>query len=393
MIGDLTYEYDKAGNRTKIGGSFARTGIPQNMISANYNGANQQVSFGDKTLTYDDNGNLTSITDASGTTLYSWNARNQLVGISGPNVNASFLYDGAGRRQRKTIGLNTTEFLYDGVNPVQETSGATVLANILSGLGIDEFFTRTDVAAGTTSHILPDALGSALALANSAAAVQTEYTYDPFGSTTVTGASNTNAFQYTGRENDGTGLYYYRARYNHPQLQRFISEDPIEFRSGSFNIYAYLDNNPINSKDPLGLYVGGIGGFGSLAGGSPGVQGAVMGAGFAGFVHDSNGNWGFAVCGAFGPATGAGLFLGGGSINSWGAGTICDLEGAGGGFGYGGGGRAGGGVGLGAFVEVAANLRSVASGLGAGWGGFAGYGGFGGCVVFPMNTSCNKCPR
>ena len=31
------------------------------------------------------------------------------------------------------------------MNPVQELSGASILANILPGLGIDEFFTRTDV--------------------------------------------------------------------------------------------------------------------------------------------------------------------------------------------------------------------------------------------------------
>ena len=29
LLGDLTYEYDKAGNRTKIGGSWARTGMPE----------------------------------------------------------------------------------------------------------------------------------------------------------------------------------------------------------------------------------------------------------------------------------------------------------------------------------------------------------------------------
>ena len=72
VLGDLTYEYDKAGNRTKVGGSFARTGVPENVPSTNYNAANQQTTFGDKTLTYNDNGNLQSITDSNGTTLYSW---------------------------------------------------------------------------------------------------------------------------------------------------------------------------------------------------------------------------------------------------------------------------------------------------------------------------------
>jgi RHS repeat-associated protein len=252
-LGDLTYEYDKAGNRTKIGGSFARTGIPESVPSTNYNAANQQTTFADKTLTYDDDGNLTSITDTNGTTLYSWNARNQLAAISGPNVNASFVYDGLGRRETKTINNSLTEFLYDGVNPIQETSGATVLANILTGLGIDQYFARNDVGAGITTNFLTDALGSTIALADSAGTVQTESTYEPFGRSTVAGASNTNPFQYTGRENDGTAVYYYRARYYNPSLQRFIGEDPIGFAGGDVNLYAYVRNSPVKSTDPFGL--------------------------------------------------------------------------------------------------------------------------------------------
>ncbi|MBM2804300.1 MAG: Rhs family protein, partial [Deltaproteobacteria bacterium] len=253
VIGDLTYEYDKAGNRTKTGGNDA---------------GNRQLTFGDKTLAYDDNGNLQSITDSNGTTLYSWNARNQLVGISGPSLNASFVYDGQGRREKKTINGGLTEFLYDGINPVQESSGAAVLADILPGLGIDEFLTRTDLIAGTTSHLLRDALGSVLALADNAATVQTEYTYEPFGKSTMVGTSSSNPFQYTGREYDGAGLYYYRARYYDPSLQRFSKEDPI-LQAGdpavpflvpvllqnppALHPYAYAWNSPIRMKDPLGF--------------------------------------------------------------------------------------------------------------------------------------------
>jgi RHS repeat-associated protein len=243
---------DEAGNGTKIG-SFVRTGIPQAISTTAYNSAKHQTSFGDKTLTYDNNGNLQTITDSSGTTTYTWNARNQLVGISGPAVNASFVYDGLGRREKKTVNSSLTEFLFDGVNPAQETSGAAIFGNILPGLGIDEFLTRTEVSGGATSSFLSDALGSSVALTDAGGTVQTEYTYEPFGRTSATGALNASSYQYTGRENDGTGLYYYRARYYQPALQRFLSEDPIEFLGGDVNLYVYVWNNPLLYIDPSGL--------------------------------------------------------------------------------------------------------------------------------------------
>ena len=61
----------------------------------------------------------------------------------------------------------------------------------------------------------------------------------------------------TGRENDGTGLYYYRARYYSPKMQRFLSEDPIEFLGGDVNLFAYVNNNPVLDIDPFGTTKGG----------------------------------------------------------------------------------------------------------------------------------------
>jgi RHS repeat-associated protein len=89
-------------------------------------------------------------------------------------------------------------------------------------------------------------------LADSAGAVQTEYTYAPFGTTTVSGQASTNPHQFTGREAEGTGLYSYRARYYHPALSRFLSEDPLRWGEGA-NFYGYVWNNPVNLLDPLGL--------------------------------------------------------------------------------------------------------------------------------------------
>jgi len=82
---------------------------------------------------------------------------------------------------------------------------------------VDEIFTRTDSAG--VRNFLGDALGSTVALTDSSGTVQTQYTYEPFGKTTASGQANSSTFQYTSRENDGTGLYYYRAKYYNPTLQ------------------------------------------------------------------------------------------------------------------------------------------------------------------------------
>jgi len=187
---------------------------------------------------------------ADGSNSYAWNARNQLAGLSGANLGI-FMYDGLGRRAAKSIDGVTTQLLHDGLNPVQELSSAgTPTANLLTGLSIDEFFMRTD-SAGARSY-LTDILGSAVALSDSGGAIGTTYSYEPFGKVTPGGAPRTNPFQFTGRENDGTGLYYYRARYYSPGLQRFIAQDPIGFLGGDANLYGYVRNNPIIRRDETG---------------------------------------------------------------------------------------------------------------------------------------------
>jgi RHS repeat-associated protein len=82
-------------------------------------------------------------------------------------------------------------------------------------------------------------------------ALQTTYSYEPFGNVIVTGTGS-NPFQFMGRENDETDLYFYRARYYQPSFQRFISEDPIGLLGG-MNLYSLVGENPINFVDPLGL--------------------------------------------------------------------------------------------------------------------------------------------
>jgi RHS repeat-associated protein len=61
---------------------------------------------------------------------------------------------------------------------------------------------------------------------------------------------NNTLFQ--GREFDTeTGLYYFRARYLHPKLGRFLQTDPLGYKD-SMNPYQSFGNNPVNFMDPMG---------------------------------------------------------------------------------------------------------------------------------------------
>jgi RHS repeat-associated protein len=247
-IGDVTYALDANGHRTHVGGALPRVTLPAAVASATYNADNQLTNWAGTTYSYDLNGNMTS----DGTSTYSWNARGQLTTIAaGATTTASYGYDPLGRRVARTISGAATGFAYNGSTAVQEKSGSTVTANSIVG-GTDQVFSRTD-SAGTRSY-LTDGLNSTLGLVDSAGVVQTSYAYTPYGATTPSGATSTNAVQYTGRENDGNGLYYYRARYYNPTLCRFISEDPLGLSAG-LNVYAYASDDPVDFNDPSGMIV------------------------------------------------------------------------------------------------------------------------------------------
>jgi RHS repeat-associated protein len=246
-VGDLEYSYDADNRVIQKSGSFAQTQLPVAMTGNTFNTANEITVFNGTPLTYDANGNLAN----DGTNTYTWDARNHLVGITGSNT-ASFVYDADGRRAQKTINGTSTQFLYDDLNPVEEIQNGAPSANLLPGLIIDEYFQRTDSAGAR--NFLNDILGSTLALTDSLGTEQSSYLYDPFGNVAAAGQASSNPYQFIGRENDGTGIYYYRARYYSPTLDRFIAQDPLGFGGQDVNLYAYAADSPIDLLDPLGLF-------------------------------------------------------------------------------------------------------------------------------------------
>ncbi len=285
-IGTLTYTYDPDGRRSTVGGSLAAVTIPTAYECTNtYNADNEMTKYcgvddAFAVPTYDSNGQMTS----DGPDTYTWDTRRHLSAIGGYS---SATYVGAcpersrrnalGRRMSKNIAGTTTQFLYDGLNPLQElNSSGGVIANMLTGLNIDEYFTRTEPACCGALSYLTDALGSTESMANSSGTVEVQYQYDPFGDTALTllNDATTNSYQFTGRENDGIGiaddLYYYCGRYYNAAFQRFLSQDPLDFAGGDTNLYGYVNQNPVTFTDPTGLIVFFFGGGYSEATGSKG---------------------------------------------------------------------------------------------------------------------------
>jgi RHS repeat-associated protein len=202
-------------------------------------------------MTFDENGNLTHQTDVIGTTNYIWDAKDRLVGISRAGFSATFIYDALGRRLHKNINKLQTDYQYDGHDIIQEFSDNSVGATYVRTFKIDEPLVRH---SSSDEYFHADVLGSVLAITDQDGTIREAYTYEPFGNTT-TGDASSNSFQFTGRENDRTGLYYYRARYYSSTLQRFISEDPREFSGGDYNLYGYVRNAPLQHGDPFGLFI------------------------------------------------------------------------------------------------------------------------------------------
>jgi RHS repeat-associated protein len=113
-----------------------------------------------------------------------------------------------------------------------------------------------------------DGIGSIIALVDDTQTVVQTYRYDAYGNVlTELNQGFENPYAFTGRvwEKDN-GLYYYRTRFYDPKTGRFLSRDPLGFLTGTY-LYGYVNNNPVNAIDPLGLWNIIIGGGVSLAGG------------------------------------------------------------------------------------------------------------------------------
>ncbi len=199
---------------------------------------------------YDADGNMTSNGGAS----YTYTAESRLKTAGG----VTYTYNGDGERVKKSNGT-----LYWGSGPLLESD--------LSGNLQREFIfangkriARRDISGGTVYYYFADQLGSADVVTNSSGTIQNESDYFPYGGERVYSQTLANQnYKFTGKERDAeSGLDNFGARYDASSLGRFMTPDwdlkPVTVPYATFgdpqslNLYAYVENAPVNRVDADG---------------------------------------------------------------------------------------------------------------------------------------------
>jgi RHS repeat-associated protein len=198
------------------------------------------------------NGNLTS----DGTTSYTYDLENQLVSASGPTARAIW-YDPLGRLSRTLTSSVDERFLHDGGQLALEYDGSSaafpITRRYVFGPDLDEPVVEDAGGALNCSgkrFLNADRLGSVIARSDCSGNRTDVETYDESG---APGPLNQGRFGYTGQMwMPEIGKYYYKARMYSPALGRFLQTDPVGPEDGP-NLYAYVENDPVNLTDALGL--------------------------------------------------------------------------------------------------------------------------------------------
>jgi RHS repeat-associated protein len=266
--------WDKTGKTSGTASSVPLDGL----ANIGYSQANNRINS--PGFEYDPAGNQTrAVVDASGRQQAYWyDCAGRLVYALDINGRALMAYAyGAGNQRLMSVeGGVTKYFAWDGGKIIAEyeASGANALVWKTSYVYLGgQLLATTSGAGGTETRFHhPDRLGTRL-VTDAGGAVVSEQLSMPFGTmlpfTQVYGGENSYQNPTLGNpskkrfttydRSEATGLDYAVNRFYSPQQGRFTQVDPIGMSAAelanpqSLNLYAYVENDPVNSSDPLGL--------------------------------------------------------------------------------------------------------------------------------------------
>jgi RHS repeat-associated protein len=259
----LEFTYDTAGNRYPASGT------------AVYNQQDQLLQWNDLTFTYSPNGTMTSRTHfpTSEVTTYEHDLLGNLKQVvlpSGDRIN--YKLDGFNRRVAKLSNdQRVMTYLYqDQLNPVMTIDENDVKTRYI--YAIHPYVPSFMVRQGEVYRLIFDHVGSVrLVVKVDDGSVAQAKTYDAFGNVLSDTNPGFQIFGFAGGiEDTDTHLVHFGRRDYDPQIGPFISQDPLHFKGGEYNLYTYARNNPVNFFDPGGTTTKGISDFLGRATGSTG---------------------------------------------------------------------------------------------------------------------------
>ena len=158
--GTWTYSYDNAGELVHAAFASTNSGIPSQDLTYDYNAAgdltqtivngitttytsnsvDEYTTVGGTTYGYNANGDMVSMTNASGTTTYTYDSLNRLVSVTSPTDSWVYEYDALGNLVATIHNGQTTKNLVDpngAGNLVGQYNGSgSLIAGYTYGLGL-----------------------------------------------------------------------------------------------------------------------------------------------------------------------------------------------------------------------------------------------------------------
>ena len=278
-----TWDQDQLGNWSNFTQDNDGNGTNDLNQSRVYNEANEvtQIDSSVTHVAHDAAGNMTKVPTPVGWSAHydlTWDAWNRLVKVAdGAITVAEYQYDGDNDRILKKLyssgSLSQTRHIYlsKSKQVLEERVDSSTAADRQFTWGvryIDDLVLRTRDTDANGSldemvYSLQDANWNISTLTDASGAVIERFVYSPYGQSTVLDSSFATdsdgisdigwEYRFTSREFDiETALHYFRARYFHDDLGRFIGRDPHVYPDG-YNTYAawFVPGD----RDPYGLEI------------------------------------------------------------------------------------------------------------------------------------------